>query len=293
MSMMGELEFFLGIKIHQSSRDIFINQAKYAQEILIKLGMTSCNSIGTPMATKHLDADLSGTPVDQTKYHSMVRALMYLTASRPDIVHATCYCARHQARPTEKHVTAFKRIFRFLKNTINMGLWYPKEPGFELTTFLDSDHAGCLDSQKCTSGGIQFLGGDKLVSWSSKKQECTLISSAEVDNDGYPSRVNIKQLCGRAPRKSKAQRFSGSSSATFGSSKAQIIELMQQQIFLDREAKKELMDRKLAARLAVCEIQKGNEDLKILTFDTTGMNPEDAAKIDALKDKTRATYFNF
>ncbi|GJZ67794.1 hypothetical protein Tco_0631034 [Tanacetum coccineum] len=96
-----------------------------------------------------------------------------------------------------------------------------------------------------------------------------------------------------APQKSKAQRSSGSSSATFGSSKAQITELMQQQILLDREAKKESMDRELAARLAVCEIQKRNEDLKILTFDTTGMNPKDAAKIEALKDKTRDTYFNF
>ncbi|GKD33985.1 retrovirus-related pol polyprotein from transposon TNT 1-94 [Tanacetum coccineum] len=100
MSMMGELKFFLGIQIHQSPHGIFINQAKYAQEILKKHGMTSCDSIGTPMATKHLDADLSGTPVDQTKYRSMVGALMYLTASRPDIVHATCYCARYQAKPT-------------------------------------------------------------------------------------------------------------------------------------------------------------------------------------------------
>ncbi|GJR89596.1 retrovirus-related pol polyprotein from transposon TNT 1-94 [Tanacetum coccineum] len=134
------------IYIHQSPRGIFINQAKYAQEILKKHGMTSCDSIGTPMATKHLDADLSGTPVDQTKYRSMVGALMYLTASRPDIVHATCYCARYQAKPTEKHLTAVKRIFRYLKDSINMGLWYPKDTGFELTAFLDSDHAGCLDS---------------------------------------------------------------------------------------------------------------------------------------------------
>ncbi|GJZ95937.1 hypothetical protein Tco_0668271 [Tanacetum coccineum] len=99
------------------------------------------------MATKHLDADLSGTPVDQTKYHSMVGALMYLTASRPDIVHATCYCARYQAKLTEKHLAAVKRIFRYLKNTVNMGLWYPKDTGFELTAFLDSNHAGCLDSK--------------------------------------------------------------------------------------------------------------------------------------------------
>nr|GEU36492.1 hypothetical protein [Tanacetum cinerariifolium] len=112
---------------------------------------------GTPMATKHLDANLSGTPVDQTKYRSMVGALMYLTASRPDIMHATCYCACYQAKPTEKHLTAVKRIFRYLKDTIHMGLWYLKDTGFELTAFSYSDHAGCLDSRKSTSGGIQFL----------------------------------------------------------------------------------------------------------------------------------------
>ncbi|GJY86478.1 hypothetical protein Tco_0500504 [Tanacetum coccineum] len=120
------------------------------------------------MATKHLDADLSGTLVDQTKYRSMAGALTYLTASRPYIEHATCYCARYQAKPTEKHLIVVKWIFRYLKDTINMGLWYPKDIGFELTLFLDLDHAGCLDSRKSTSGGIQFLGGDKLVKLSSQ-----------------------------------------------------------------------------------------------------------------------------
>nr|GEV44173.1 retrovirus-related Pol polyprotein from transposon TNT 1-94 [Tanacetum cinerariifolium] len=179
-----ELSIFLvskGIQIHQSPRGIFINQAKYAQEILIKHGMTSCDSVGTPMATKHLDDDLSGTPVDQTKYRSMVEALMYLTGSRPDIMHATCYCARYQAKPTKKHLTAVKRIFQYLKDTIYMGLWYPKDTGFELTAFSDSDHAGYLDSRKSTSGGIQFLSGDKLISWSSKKQDCTSMSFVEAE----------------------------------------------------------------------------------------------------------------
>nr|GEU64338.1 retrovirus-related Pol polyprotein from transposon TNT 1-94 [Tanacetum cinerariifolium] len=166
--------------IHQSLRGIFINQAKYAQEILKKHGMNSCDIIGTPMATKHLDADLSGTLIDQTKYRSMVGALMYLTAGKPNIVHATCYCARYQAKPIEKHLTVVKRIFWYLKDTINMGLWYPKDTGFELTDFLDLDHVGCLDSCKSTSSGIQFLGGDKLVSWSSKKQDCTSMYSAEA-----------------------------------------------------------------------------------------------------------------
>nr|GEW92944.1 hypothetical protein [Tanacetum cinerariifolium] len=172
--------FTKGIQIHQSPRGIFINQAKYAQEILVKHGMTSCDGIGTPMVTKHLDADLSRTPVDQTKYRSKVGALMYLTASRPDIMHARCYCARSQAQPTEKHLTAVKRIFRYLKDSIHMGLWYRKDTGFELTAFSYSDHAGCLNSCKSTSGGIQFLGGDKLVSWSSKKQDCTSMSLAEA-----------------------------------------------------------------------------------------------------------------
>nr|GEV07036.1 copia protein [Tanacetum cinerariifolium] len=170
-----------GIQIHQSPHGIFINQAKYAQEILIKHGMTSCDSVGTPMATKHLDADLSGTPVDQTKYRSMVGALMYLTTSRPDIMHATCYCARYLAKLTEKHLTAVKQIFWYLKDTIHMRLWYPKDTGFELTTFSYSDHTGCLNSHKSTSGGIQFLGGDKLVNWSSKKQDCTSMSLAEAE----------------------------------------------------------------------------------------------------------------
>nr|GFB15160.1 uncharacterized mitochondrial protein AtMg00810-like [Tanacetum cinerariifolium] len=115
------------------------------------------------------------------KYHSKVGALMYLTASRPEIMHATCYCAHYQAQSTEKYLTAVKQIFRYLKDTIHIGLWYPKDTGFELTAFSDSDHAGCLDSRKSTSGGIQFLGGDKLVSWLSKKQDCTSMSSTEAE----------------------------------------------------------------------------------------------------------------
>nr|GEZ49342.1 hypothetical protein [Tanacetum cinerariifolium] len=159
------------------------------KKALYRLKQAPRACIGTPMATKHLDADLSGTPVNRMKYRCMVGALMYLTASRLDIMHATCYCARYQVKPTEKHLTAVKWIFRYLKDNINMGLWYPKDTGFELTDFLDSDHAGCLDSHKSTSGGIQFLAGDKLVSWSSKKQDYTSMSSAE------PKYVSLSACC--------------------------------------------------------------------------------------------------
>nr|GEU93868.1 copia protein [Tanacetum cinerariifolium] len=126
------------------------------------------------------NADLSGNPVDQTDYRSKIESLMYLTSSRPDIVQAVCYCARYQSRPTEEHIKEVKRIFRYLRGTINMGLWYPKGSSFGLIAFSDADHAGCIDTRKSTSGGIQFLG-DKLVSWMLKKQDCTAISSAEAE----------------------------------------------------------------------------------------------------------------
>ncbi|GJZ04148.1 retrovirus-related pol polyprotein from transposon TNT 1-94 [Tanacetum coccineum] len=149
MSLMGEMKFFLGLQIHQSPKGIFINQAKYALEILKKHNMDNCHSIGTPLATKpKLDVDLSGEPVDQSDYRSKIGSLMYLTSSRPDLVQAVCYCARYQARPTQKHLKEVKRIFKYLKGTINMRLWYLKDSGFELTKFLDADHAGCIDTRK-------------------------------------------------------------------------------------------------------------------------------------------------
>nr|GFA37448.1 copia protein [Tanacetum cinerariifolium] len=110
----------------------------------------------------------------------MIGALMYLTSSRPDIIHATCLCARYQAKPTEKHLKEVKRIFRYLRGTVNTGLWYTKDSSFELTGFSDADYAGCKDIFKSTFGGAQFLG-KKLVSWSSKKQDCTALSTAEAE----------------------------------------------------------------------------------------------------------------
>nr|GEW15943.1 uncharacterized mitochondrial protein AtMg00810-like [Tanacetum cinerariifolium] len=108
----------------------------------------------------------------------MIGALMYLTSSRQDIVHATCLCARYQAKPTEKHLKEVKRIFRYLRGTVNTGLWHTKDSDFELTKFSDANYAGCKDTFKSTSGGAQFLG-EKLVSWSSKKQDCTALSTAK------------------------------------------------------------------------------------------------------------------
>ncbi|GKE30106.1 hypothetical protein Tco_1445490 [Tanacetum coccineum] len=149
MSMMGEITFFLDLQVSQSPYGIFINQSNYVLEILKKYGIDTCDPIGTPMEIKNkLDLDQNGTLLDATIYQSKIGALMYLTSSRPDIVHATCLCARYQAKPIEKHLKEVKRIFRYLRGTVNMGLWYTKDSGFELTRFFDADYARCRDTFK-------------------------------------------------------------------------------------------------------------------------------------------------
>ncbi|GJR67575.1 retrovirus-related pol polyprotein from transposon TNT 1-94 [Tanacetum coccineum] len=178
MSMMGQMSFFLGLQVSQNPRGIFINQSKYAQEILKKFGFDSCTPIDTPMAERpNLDEDKGGKLIDPTRFRGMVGSLMYLSASRPDIVFAVCMCARYQAKPTEMHLTAIKRIFRYLKGTINMGLWYPKDSGFELKAFADADYAGCHDTRRSTSGSAQFLGHRLVILVSQLSPPSTLISA--------------------------------------------------------------------------------------------------------------------
>ncbi|KAJ9555967.1 hypothetical protein OSB04_010581 [Centaurea solstitialis] len=181
MSMMGELTFFLGLQIKQSEKRIFINQGKYVHEMLKKFDLTSCTPMKTPMAPPlTLDKDSKGKSVDVTLYRGMIGSLLYLTASRPDIMYSTCLCARYQAEPKESHLTAVKRIFRYLKGTPNLGLWYSKDSGFDLTAYSDSDFAGCKIDRKSTTGGCHLLGG-KLVSWTSKKQNSVSTSTAEAE----------------------------------------------------------------------------------------------------------------
>nr|GFB78313.1 hypothetical protein [Tanacetum cinerariifolium] len=154
-----------------------LKEEVYVGQPLVK----NCDTIHTPMVEQaKLKLDLVRKPVDHTDYQSMIGSLMYVTSSRPDIMFATCMCARYQANPNEHHVSAIKRIFRYLKGTINLGLWYPKDSSFDLTAYSDADHAGCHLDRKSTSGSVKFLG-DKLVCWSSKKQNCVAISTAESE----------------------------------------------------------------------------------------------------------------
>ncbi|GJU22628.1 hypothetical protein Tco_1155970 [Tanacetum coccineum] len=168
MSMMGELKFFLGLQVRQSPRSIFISQSQYAIELLKKHGLDECVSMST-----------QGTPTDQTTYRRMIGGLMYLTVSRPDIVFATFVCARYEARPTVKHLKEVKRIFRYIRQSYNMELWYPKDSGFELIWLIQIGPIRCKDDYK-ELRGLQFLGG-KVVSWSLKKQDCTVMSTAEAE----------------------------------------------------------------------------------------------------------------
>ncbi|GKA72967.1 hypothetical protein Tco_0779183 [Tanacetum coccineum] len=110
-----------------------------------------------------LDEDTQGKAVDPTHYRGMIGTLMYLTASRPDLTFTVCICARYQAKPIEKHLHAVKRIFKYLRGTVNRGLWYPKDSFIALTAYADADHAGCQDTRRSTSGCMQLLG-DRLVS---------------------------------------------------------------------------------------------------------------------------------
>ncbi|GKF15527.1 hypothetical protein Tco_0056989, partial [Tanacetum coccineum] len=127
-----------------------------------------------------LDEYKEGKVVDPSHYRGMIGTLLYLTASRPGLQFVICMCARYQARPTEKHLHAVKKIFWYLRGTINRGLWYLKDSLIALTTFADADHAGCQDTRRSTSGSMLFLG-DRLVSWSSKRQKSIAISSTEAE----------------------------------------------------------------------------------------------------------------
>nr|GEW34428.1 uncharacterized mitochondrial protein AtMg00810-like [Tanacetum cinerariifolium] len=126
-----------------------------------------------------LDKDPQGKAIDPTHYRGMVGTLMYLTANRPDLTFGVCMCARYQAKPTEK-LHAIKRIFKYLKGTINRGLWYPKDSSIALTSYADADHVGCQDTRRGTSGSMQLLG-ERLIRWSSKRQKSVAISSTKAE----------------------------------------------------------------------------------------------------------------
>ncbi|GJU99049.1 putative ribonuclease H-like domain-containing protein [Tanacetum coccineum] len=181
MSSMGELTFFLGLQVKQNKAGIFISQDKYVAEILKKFDLVNVKAAITPMETKvALTKDEEAIDVDVHLYRSMIGSLMYLTASRPDIMYAVCVCSRFQVTPKTSHLNAVKRIFKYLKGKPNLGLWYPRESPFDLEAFSDSDYGGSNLDRKSTTGGCQFLG-QRLISWQCKKQTIVATSTTEAE----------------------------------------------------------------------------------------------------------------
>ncbi|GJU74151.1 putative ribonuclease H-like domain-containing protein [Tanacetum coccineum] len=181
MSAMGELTFFLGLQVKQKPDGIFISQDKYVQDMLKKFDMESVRTATTPYeASKPKSKDEPDDAVNVHLYRSMIGSLMYLTASRPDIMFAVSACSRHQVTPLTSNLNAVKKIFKYLKGQPKLGLWYPRDSPFVLEAYSDSDYAGSNGDRKSTTGGCQFLGR-RLISWQCKKQTIVATSSTEAE----------------------------------------------------------------------------------------------------------------
>nr|GEW02018.1 putative ribonuclease H-like domain-containing protein [Tanacetum cinerariifolium] len=189
MSFMGELTFFLRLQVKQKEDGIFISQDKYVNEILTKFGFSDVKTTSTPMEThKTLLKNDKGEDVDKHLYKSMIRSLMYLTSSRPDIM---CACARFQVNPKILHFHDVKRIFRYLKGQPKLGLLYHKDSPFDLVAYTDSEYAGASLDRKSITGGCQFLGC-RLISWQCKKQTVVANSTTKAEY------VAASSCCGQA-----------------------------------------------------------------------------------------------
>ncbi|XP_024004132.1 uncharacterized protein LOC112081591 [Eutrema salsugineum] len=181
MSMVGELKYFLGLQITQSEEGVFISQSTYARNLLKRFKLDSAKEAKTPMSTTtSLTRDDERASVDPTLYRGMIGSLLYLTASRPDLCLSVGICTRYQAKPKQSHLEAVKRIIKYVKGTVELGIWYSKGSNQNLVGYCDADWTGSADDRKSTSGGCFFLGNN-LISWLSKKQNSVSLSTAEAE----------------------------------------------------------------------------------------------------------------
>jgi len=181
MSMTEELNYFLGLQIKQFQHGTFLSQSKCYRKLLKKFDMENCKEATTPIATKCcLDTDEKEANVDEIKYRGLIGSLLYLTASKPDIMFSVCLFSRYQANPKESHFTVAKRILKYLKGTTEVGLWYPNEVSLNLVGYFDSDFASCKLDRKSTSTTYHLLGSS-LIAWHSKKQASMALSTAKAE----------------------------------------------------------------------------------------------------------------
>jgi hypothetical protein len=193
MKDLGPLTYFLGIAVRRDNNGLFLSQQKYASDILSRANMTNCNSCQTPVDTNSKLGASAGNPVsDPTHFRSLAGALQYLTFTRPDISYAVQQICMHMHDPREGHLNALKRILRYIKGTLSMGLHLKPGPNSSLVSYTDADWAGCPDTRRSTSGFCIFLG-DNLVSWSAKRQSTISRSSAEAEYRGVAHVVS--EIC--------------------------------------------------------------------------------------------------
>lgn len=180
MCIEGKLWFFLRLQIKQTLDGIFLNQSKFEKDLVSKFGLSESKPLDTPInSNEKITKDIDGVDVDSTEYRSIIRSVLYFTASRLDISFSVGACESYQATPKESHLKAAKRIIRYVHGAINFSLWYPFDTTLVPVEFLDDDWAGNVDDHKTTSGGC-FYVGNCLVSWHSHKQNSKSLSTVEA-----------------------------------------------------------------------------------------------------------------
>ncbi|KAG7536804.1 Ribonuclease H-like superfamily [Arabidopsis suecica] len=182
MTDLGKMRYFLGIEVIQKPEEgIFICQRKYAAEVIERFGMQHHNPVCNPIVPgQKIGRDVAGEKIDATLYKQMVGSLMYLTATRPDLMFVVCLISRFMASPTQLHLAVAKRVLRYLKGTLDCGVWYKRGAMSDLVAYTDSDYAGDIDDSKSTSGYVFMMSGG-AVSWSSRKQPIVTLSTTEAE----------------------------------------------------------------------------------------------------------------
>ena len=187
---LGEMKYFIGMEIYQSKDGIFICQKKYAEDILKKFKMEKCKPIATPLeANLKLSKEDGYASTDEKQFRSLVGSLLYLTATRPDLMYAASLLSRFMQSPSEAHFAAGKRILRYLRGTADYGIFYKSNSTEDLKGYTDSDWAGSVDDMKSTSGYTFFIGSG-AISWNSRKQETVAQSTAEAEYIAASSAVS-------------------------------------------------------------------------------------------------------
>ena len=181
MSDLGIMNYFLGMEIQQCSKGIFISQKKYACDILKKFKLEACKGVASPLALNEKISRDDGDKLEEPAvFRSLVGSLLYLTATRPDLMFPAGLLSRFMSSPSNVHMGIAKRVLKYIRGTTDLGIWYMKTGGVNLNGFADSDWAGSIDDMKSTSGYV-FTIGTGAICWNAKKQEVVAQSTAEAE----------------------------------------------------------------------------------------------------------------